>query len=251
MTDWISRLEQAKRLLDAGALTPEEFEAEKLRLLPRAASEQTDPETTSARRTARRRNTPSPMIVALGVVSLALVGGAVLLHHPENAESIAGSGGLAAPAAPIGVSTPSGSIAPATENGSAKAALGAEVDAIAARARAATAPSAPTLSSKPLGDITAAWLAGWWSVDGFCEGDAGETFEVGGGWGEWGVDGVWSLQGRQLTITRRTTTLDTASGKPEQISPPLTTTGTIRNPSADSFDLDVSGGVRHMVRCEE
>lgn len=34
MHDWMSKLERAKALLDAGALTPEEFEAEKVRLLP-------------------------------------------------------------------------------------------------------------------------------------------------------------------------------------------------------------------------
>jgi len=34
MQDWMSKLERAKALLDAGALTPEEFEAEKARLLP-------------------------------------------------------------------------------------------------------------------------------------------------------------------------------------------------------------------------
>lgn len=35
MTEWMSKLERAKRLLDAGALTPEEYEIEKARLLPR------------------------------------------------------------------------------------------------------------------------------------------------------------------------------------------------------------------------
>lgn len=34
MQDWIDKLERAKALLDAGALTPEEYEAEKARLLP-------------------------------------------------------------------------------------------------------------------------------------------------------------------------------------------------------------------------
>lgn len=38
MEDWIGKLERAKALLDAGALTPEEFEAEKARLLPRTLS---------------------------------------------------------------------------------------------------------------------------------------------------------------------------------------------------------------------
>lgn len=37
MHDWMSKLERAKKLLDAGALTPEEFEAEKTRLLPRSS----------------------------------------------------------------------------------------------------------------------------------------------------------------------------------------------------------------------
>lgn len=38
MQDWMSKLERAKALLDAGALTPEEFEAEKARLLPSSSS---------------------------------------------------------------------------------------------------------------------------------------------------------------------------------------------------------------------
>lgn len=38
MHDWMSKLERAKALLDAGALTPEEFEAEKARLLPSSSS---------------------------------------------------------------------------------------------------------------------------------------------------------------------------------------------------------------------
>lgn len=38
MQDWISKLERAKALLDAGVLTQEEFEAEKARLLPRSSS---------------------------------------------------------------------------------------------------------------------------------------------------------------------------------------------------------------------
>lgn len=78
MTDWIGKLEQAKRLLDAGALTPEEFEAEKLRLLPRNAPEQADSKTTLSREAARRKITQSRTIIALGVVSLTLAGGAVL-----------------------------------------------------------------------------------------------------------------------------------------------------------------------------
>jgi len=36
MQDWMSKLERAKALFDAGGLTQEEFEAEKQRLLPRA-----------------------------------------------------------------------------------------------------------------------------------------------------------------------------------------------------------------------
>lgn len=38
MQDWISKLERAKALLDAGVLTQEEFEAEKARLLPKSPS---------------------------------------------------------------------------------------------------------------------------------------------------------------------------------------------------------------------
>lgn len=37
MNDWISKLERAKALFDAGGLTKDEFEAEKARLIPRAA----------------------------------------------------------------------------------------------------------------------------------------------------------------------------------------------------------------------
>ena len=37
MQDWMIKLERAKKLLDAGALTPEEFEAEKARLMPKAS----------------------------------------------------------------------------------------------------------------------------------------------------------------------------------------------------------------------
>lgn len=42
MQDWMSKLERAKALLDAGALTPEEFETEKARLLPAPLSTYTD-----------------------------------------------------------------------------------------------------------------------------------------------------------------------------------------------------------------
>lgn len=37
MNDWISKLERAKALFDAGGLTTDEFEAEKARLIPRSA----------------------------------------------------------------------------------------------------------------------------------------------------------------------------------------------------------------------
>lgn len=40
MDDWMSKLERAKALLEAGALTPEEFEAEKARLLPKTSQSQ-------------------------------------------------------------------------------------------------------------------------------------------------------------------------------------------------------------------
>lgn len=42
MSDWMSKLERAKALLEAGALTPEEFEAEKARLLPSSSPAHAD-----------------------------------------------------------------------------------------------------------------------------------------------------------------------------------------------------------------
>jgi len=43
MPDWMSKLERAKALLDAGALTPEEFEAEKAKLLPTSSTSYAEP----------------------------------------------------------------------------------------------------------------------------------------------------------------------------------------------------------------
>lgn len=42
MREWMEMLERAKTLLDAGALTPEEFEAEKSRILPRRPPHEED-----------------------------------------------------------------------------------------------------------------------------------------------------------------------------------------------------------------
>lgn len=65
----------------------------------------------------------------------------------------------------------------------------------------------------------ASWLAGRWSVDGFCEGDAGETFLRNGEWGKWGTDGRWEIVGDNLRVTQITRVLDTESGNPEPIIP--------------------------------
>jgi len=100
MTDWINKLEQAKRLLDAGALTPEEFEAEKLKILPRTAPIQVDPEMSPWKRAAEHRNPLSPMIIALGVVPLILAGGAVIFRHSENRKVIVRPAVLSAPTVP-------------------------------------------------------------------------------------------------------------------------------------------------------
>ncbi|WP_202988409.1 hypothetical protein [Sphingopyxis terrae] len=98
---------------------------------------------------------------------------------------------------------------------------------------------------------SAKWLAGWWSEDGFCEGDAGETFLENGDWGRWGVDGNWKLDGYVLTVTETTLVADTESGEPEPINPPVVSSGTISNITANSFDLKKGGSVLRMARCPE
>lgn len=91
MTDWIGKLEQAKRLLDAGALTPGEFEAEKLRLLPRTASEQTDSKPPLSREAARHKKTRHLTIIALGFVSLTLAGGAIVAGFLQRRDLAVGT----------------------------------------------------------------------------------------------------------------------------------------------------------------
>ena len=98
--------------------------------------------------------------------------------------------------------------------------------------------------------ITAAWLDGWWSEDGFCEGDAGEGFNADGSWNAWGRKGAWSLNSNRLTIRELMRTFDTESGGPEPISPPIVRSGAITNDTAASFDFGGSEGISHMVRCD-
>lgn len=127
---------------------------------------------------------------------------------------------------------------------------------------AAVVPSAAPLLDKPISPkvvpakkpaitANAKWLAGWWSEDGFCEGDAGQTFLANGDWGVWGIDGVWKLEGARLTVTEKTRVMDTESGEPEPIDPPLVTIGTISNISENSFDYKIEGSLSRMVRCPE
>lgn len=72
--DWIDKLERAKRLLDAGALTPEEFEAEKAKLLPQVDVVDEDSEPLPLLRKTRRAVDQTPKLIALGVVGVACVG---------------------------------------------------------------------------------------------------------------------------------------------------------------------------------
>ncbi|MBM3335638.1 SHOCT domain-containing protein, partial [Candidatus Sumerlaeota bacterium] len=84
MTNWIDKLEQAKRLMDAGALTPEEFETEKAKLLPRppqglANSDQIESnsseEALRTRRRRRQRNRKlAGRLAVVGLVSTIIFG---------------------------------------------------------------------------------------------------------------------------------------------------------------------------------
>lgn len=97
-------------------------------------------------------------------------------------------------------------------------------------------PGTPALPPQPAAPTpTRQWLAGWWSKGGFCEGDAGESFNADGSWGEWGVEGRWSLDDDRLTVTKVTRTMDTASGGPEAIDPPERLGGRITNVAEDAF----------------
>lgn len=118
----------------------------------------------------------------------------------------------------------------------------AEANAAAALATAKVEPTAPNPQGTPASTPqpaaltpTRQWLAGWWSKGGFCEGDAGESFIADGRWGEWGVEGRWSLDDNRLTVTKVTRTMDTASGGPEAIDPPERLSGRITNVAEDAF----------------
>ncbi len=91
------------------------------------------------------------------------------------------------------------------------------------------------------------WLAGWWSVGGFCEGDAGETFLDNGEWGKWGVEGTWETTENNLKVTQVTRVLDTVSGDPEPIIPVEIKQGPMSNISDDAFTWMGD----KMVRCPE
>ena len=96
MSDWISELERAKRLLEAGALTQEEFEAEKLRLLPRPPALKTDRLQRAEGRAAKRKKPVSPMIIAVGVVGLVSACGALIYQYREKYSPIISSAEIAA-----------------------------------------------------------------------------------------------------------------------------------------------------------
>ena len=86
MLDWIAKLERAKRLLDSGALTPQEFDAEKAKLLPRATSEQGVPR--FARTNATLGKPLLPTFIGVGVVTVLIVGGALMSRFWERQPSI-------------------------------------------------------------------------------------------------------------------------------------------------------------------
>lgn len=116
----------------------------------------------------------------------------------------------------------------------------------------------PGVAVEPVGDValerqvtaSPSWLAGWWSEGGFCEGDAGQTFASNGQWGEWGTEGVWSLDGDILTVTHERHVKDTASGEPEDITPPHRTSGLVTNVTKNSFVFRTPAGPVTMGRCE-
>ena len=102
MTDWISKLEQAKRLLEAGALTPAEFDAEKLKLLPSTTSVTTGLKPALSGEALKRRKPLAPMMIALGVIALLLALGTAVFHftrlpkpvvRPRDVSSLAASPG--------------------------------------------------------------------------------------------------------------------------------------------------------------
>jgi hypothetical protein len=113
-------------------------------------------------------------------------------------------------------------------------------------AASGTLVASPNVRSTGVITPSDSWLLGWWSVDGYCEGDAGQTFAAQGRWGEWAVDGEWRLSGDRLTVTKLKRMFDTASGGPEPISPAEVLQGRMTNIQSNSFQW--MG--RRMVRCD-
>jgi hypothetical protein len=97
--------------------------------------------------------------------------------------------------------------------------------------------------------VSPQWLVGSWSEDGFCEGDAGETYLADQTWGDWGTEGHWSLTGDRLVVTKTMRVRDTLSEEPEPLTPAELVAGTISNATAKSYDLTVEGRTIHMGRC--
>lgn len=101
----------------------------------------------------------------------------------------------------------------------------------------------------PTSVVSSAWLIGWWAEDGFCEGDAGQSFLRGGSWGRWGVNGSWSLTGNRLRIEERELVADTESGGPETLEPPRLISGEITKADKNSFEFKTTSGVTRFERC--
>lgn len=101
MTDWISKLEQAKRLLESGALTPEEFEAEKAKLLPQAPAPANDQTKPLPKRRSERKRPLSSTTIALGAVALIIASGAAFFHFVGNREQ---NGRPVTPVGPVSTS---------------------------------------------------------------------------------------------------------------------------------------------------
>lgn len=176
-----------------------------------------------------RGKLPLVPIIA-GVVVLVAAAAVVWAVQRPNSGKIVDTSAVNALARPVSIAEP---VAPSK----------AEAASTATDAKPVSPPETPASLMRP----TASWLAGWWSQDGFCEGDAGETFTSEGTWGQWGIDGRWELTGDRLKVTKITRVADTESGQPEPIDPPETQQGNVTSITKDSF---VWMG-RHMVRCEE
>ena len=99
--------------------------------------------------------------------------------------------------------------------------------------------------------LDAKWIEGVWSEDGFCEGDAGETFLVDGVWGEWKSEGYWELTGNRLVVTKTELVRDTVSGGREEINPPERSVRLILNPSKSDYFYRDAGKMIHMQRCPD